>query len=122
MANTYTASPEIMSYGNWRLYNIAFSQDGAAAAETVVAAVAGKRIRLLGGWIITAAGGTLQFFSNSTALMGQQTYGAEGGLLEVPVVNGSQPPLGLVQTAAGEALKVTTSAPYNGVLKVAVEF
>ncbi len=78
----------------------------AGSGDTViVAAVTGKRIRVI-NYVLTAAGVvSVTFRSGTTALTGAMPLAANGGIS----VAGAQPGFWL-QTAAGEALNLSLSA------------
>ncbi len=78
----------------------------AASGDTaVVAAVAGKRIRVI-NYVLTAAGVvSVKFRSATTDLTGAMPFAANGGIAAA----GAQPGY-WVQTAAGEALNLNLSA------------
>lgn len=72
------------------------------AGNTIVAAVAGKRIRVTGYVLNALTAVTAKWFSNTTALSGPIALGATG-IVVAPVDNGD----GHFETVAGEALKLT---------------
>jgi len=72
------------------------------AGNTIVAAVAGKQIRVMGYVLDSVTAVTIQWFSNTTALSGSMSMGATS-TLACPIDNGD----GWFETAAGEALKMT---------------
>lgn len=81
------------------------NQSASGTAQSLVAAVTGKRIRVL--WVYALAGGTatdLTFNSASTAISPLLANGANGGEVLPPNDHG------WFQTAVGEALTVTTGA------------
>ena len=82
--------------------------------NTVVAAVAGKKIRVLGFFLVASAAVTARFESSAggDALTGQMQLGANGDL--APGFN----PLGWFETVAGELLNLELSGavPVDGAL------
>ena len=82
--------------------------DATSGNNTLVAAVAGKKIRVLGFFLVSAAGAvTARFESDAdgTALTGQMTMSATGSTV-APGFN----PLGWFETVAGELLNLELSA------------
>ena len=81
-----------------------------AGDNTIVAAVTGKKIRVLQYALVVAAETTVIWKSGTTAITGDMTFAANGGI--------STPfsPIGLFETAAGEALVLNLSAsnPVSG--------
>lgn len=80
--------------------------------NTVIAAVTGKRIRVLGYVLNVNAAGTVQWKSGaSTALSGAMEFVDGGGVASAPVS-----PFGRFwfQTAAGEALVLATATGVDG--------
>lgn len=79
----------------------------ASGNNTAVAAVAGKRIRVLGFFLVAAGSVNARFESDAdgTALTGQMTLTAGD-----PVVASGFNPLGWFETAAGELLNLELSA------------
>lgn len=76
---------------------------GAATDNTIVAAVAGKRIRVLGFGIVAAGAVTVAFESSTTsALTGVMSLAANGDLSLT-----AENPLGLFETVAAELLNMT---------------
>lgn len=73
-----------------------------AADNTIVAAVPGKKIALLGYVLVASGAVTVQWKSGSTARSGAMALAANGGL----AVNGDSE-LPLIETTAGEALVLT---------------
>lgn len=86
----------------------------AAATIDVKAAVAGKRIRVLGGLALAgAAGGTIKFQSHGagdTDLSGAITVGVNGALFD------RVEEAGYLETAKGEGLRVVVTGNFNGAL------
>ena len=81
------------------------NQAASGTAQTLVAAVTGKRIRVLAAFAVAGATATnLTFNSASNAISPLLANAANGG--EVLPFN----PAGWFQTVAGEALTVTTGA------------
>lgn len=84
---------------------------GGDGNRVLIAAVAGKKIRVIGGKLWALADGTVQFLSTETALftipidVAGGTGGGGGGVIDF---NGS--PWGAFETAVGGALEVTLSA------------
>jgi len=78
--------------------------ESAAGDATVVAAVAGKRIRVT-NYTLNAAGGvaTVIWKSGSTVLSGAMDM-ADNGNLIVSASGGGAAPMGIIETAKGEAL------------------
>lgn len=76
----------------------------ASGATAVVAAVAGKHIRVLHYQIVVAGNVAVKFQSDSTDITGLMSHSAEG--------EGSNPSFfaGLFQTAEGEALNINLDA------------
>ena len=81
-----------------------------AGDNTIVAAVAGKKIRVLQYALVVGAATTVIWKSGSTAISGDMSFDANSGI--------SSPfsPVGLFETAAGEALVLNLSAanPVSG--------
>lgn len=75
----------------------------AAADNTIVAAVSGKRIVLLGLFLVSTSANGLTLKSDSTAISGAMAVAANGTLV-LPVSD-----RGYVETAVGEALKLALS-------------
>ena len=73
-----------------------------AAIETVVAGVTGKKIRLLSVTAIATTATTIMLSSNATAKSPTFPVGATGGFTARGVGH-----YGLMETVAGEALRVT---------------
>lgn len=80
----------------------AISAATGSAENTIVAAVASKRIRVTGYVVNAVTAVTVRWFSNTTALSGAIALGATGSLV-CPNDNTD----GWFETAAGEALKMT---------------
>lgn len=78
----------------------------ASGATTVVAAVTGKKIRLLGFFLVTSAASSIAFRSGTTITQktGDMPFAANGGI-SVPFS-----PAGYFETVAGEALQINLSA------------
>jgi len=91
----------------------------AAAGNTVVAAVTGKKLCVLGLTMIAAAAVTCTWYSgpanSGTALSGPIPLGANGGYVNDPPADPADHPL---ETAAGEALtlKLSDSIAVGGYL------
>lgn len=79
--------------------------DHAAADNTIVAAVAGKRIRVVSYFLVNTTAQTIRFESaaGGTALTGQMAL-ANNGVLEAPFN-----PMGHFQTVKGELLNLELS-------------
>jgi hypothetical protein len=87
--------------------------------NTVVAAVSGKKIRVVGYVLNVNAAGTVQWKSGaSTALSGAMEL-VDGGGVSAPMVTG--PGRFWFQTASGEALVLATAAGVDGLGHVAYE-
>jgi hypothetical protein len=98
--------------GVWDVYSAPVAQTQAATTE-LVAAVSGKRIRLIALNVIAAVTGTLIVKSASTALTGTIPITAYGGTpYNVPIPLLSIPHGGYLDTVAGEALNITTATGY----------
>lgn len=87
---------------------------GAASGDNeVIAAVAGKKIRILGLVIVAAGAVTVYFKSGSTAICGDATnpmsLAANGGFVlpTPPAYPTALAPSGYMQTSAGEAFNMT---------------
>jgi hypothetical protein len=81
------------------------NQAASGTQQTVVAAVTGKRIRVLALAMVAGASATnATFLSNSTTISPLFANGANGGAV-LPVNEH-----GWFETAEGEALKITTSS------------
>lgn len=78
----------------------------ASGATSVVAAVTGKRIRVLGYVFMAAAAGTVLFRGTVTALTGAFPVVANSG------VASAASPMGQFQTPVGEALNIVLSAAF----------
>jgi hypothetical protein len=76
-----------------------------AATTSIVAAVTGKKIRVTAVTIICAGAQTVTFKSASTALGGAYSFAANGGM-DVD----RTPPNWFLETVAGQALQITTTA------------
>ncbi|MEK6236457.1 MAG: hypothetical protein N2C14_17250 [Planctomycetales bacterium] len=79
--------------------------------QQVLAAVAGKKLRVLASRELVDAATTVTWKSDSTALTGAMPYPTEGGAVQ-PMT-----PHGWLETVAGEALKValgTTTSTLTG--------
>ena len=81
--------------------------DALSPDNTLVAAVSGKKIRVLGFFLVAAGAVTARFESDTggTALTGQMTLGAGD-----PFVSTGFCPLGWFETLAGELLNLELSA------------
>lgn len=89
--------------------DVAKNQTGAS----LITAVTGKKIRVMGGRLYpndagAGADGTISFLSDTTAIAGDIPVDADVPGMNHIDLNGC--PFGAFETAAGEALKVTTSA------------
>ncbi len=82
---------------------------GAVTEGTLVAAVAGKRIRVLAWYCAPIAASTLEFLSGTTALTGAMSLSASIGY-------GDSADFGLFETEPGEALAWTVGASARGYL------
>lgn len=83
--------------------------DAASSGDnTIVSAVTGKKIRVLGVLLISAGDATIRFESGAggTALTGQMTVSAGSGFM-LPTADSD---VGYFQTAAGELLNLEISA------------
>jgi len=89
---------------NYRIQHAKGTASGTTATE-MVAAVTGRIIRFLGGLFTQTSNGTLILSSDSTALTGTHAVLANNSSATPFPFNQS----GWVETAAGEALKVTFS-------------
>lgn len=80
-----------------------------SGANEIVAAVAGYRIRVMGGHFVCDAAVTVTWKSATTALSAASSYAANGGPV-LPIVPWPRadvlPPDGWLETAAGEALNM----------------
>ena len=83
------------------------SIDSDSGAETIVAAVAGKRIIVTSMMLVSTSTDTFQFLSDTTALTGVMK-GAAGAVVVLPYNS-----KGWFKTAAGEALKSDISSTNN---------
>lgn len=81
-----------------------------AGDNTIVAAVTGKKIRVLQYALVVSAATTVIWKSGTTAITGDMSFAANGG------ISSSFSPSGLFETAAGEALVLYLSAsnPVSG--------
>ena len=83
----------------------------AAAGNTLIAAVAGKRIHVLSAFVMAAGDVTATFYTDAadegTALTGALSLGANGGFAWP---NPPHPALAPIRTDAGEALTMLLSA------------
>lgn len=88
------------------VYKRAVIDHATSGDNTVVAAVASKKIRVLSAFLIAAAAVTARFESGAggTALTGQVSLAANGGFV-LP-----HNPAGWFETAAGEMLNLELSA------------
>lgn len=81
----------------------------ASGVNEIVAAVAGYRIRVMGGHFVADSAVTVTWKSATTALGGASSYAANGGPV-LPIVPWPRadavPPDGWFETAAGEALNM----------------
>jgi hypothetical protein len=89
--------PEVVKY--------AVIDDASSGDNEVIAAVSGKKIRVLSYVMITAGAVTARFESGAggTALTGQMSIGANGG------ASSGYVPVGHFETAAGAALNLELS-------------
>jgi hypothetical protein len=85
---------------------VALSGVGNAAAQAVVAAVTGRKIRVLQYVLTTGAAANVQWASAATALSGNMTSAG------VAPISTGLVDCGLFETAAGEALNIVVS---NGI-------
>lgn len=74
-----------------------------SGANTIVAAVAGKRIAVLGYTIVAAGAVTVRWTSDTTAISGPMSFAANGGVSPATV----DADKAHMVTAVGEALKIT---------------
>jgi hypothetical protein len=81
--------------------------NSASGQAALVAAVTGKRIRIISMHFIAAAAVTVKFQSASTDLTGAESYSASGGL----VLNENK--TGHMQTAVGEAFNINLGGAVN---------
>lgn len=79
-----------------------------AATHEIVAAIAGRRIRLLGYLLVAAGSQTATWQSGSTTLTGAMSM-AVGVPLSHPAAGDSMDILPAMQTEPGEALQLTLS-------------
>lgn len=77
-----------------------------SGANTVVAAVAGRRIKVLGYTLVAAGAVTVKWQSDTTDLSGAMALAANGVVAVAPGGD-SLDPVPVLATAAGEALKIT---------------
>lgn len=82
-------------------------------ASLEIAAVAGKRLRLLGGLLVAgAAGCTFAIYSELTAISGVMVLGANANM------NSNLSEMGYCDTAVGQRLRIVASAgALNGVIR-----
>ena len=80
--------------------------DALSPDNTIIAAVAGKKIRVLGFFLVAAGAVTARFESDTggTALTGQMTLAAGD-----PFVSSGFSPIGWFETVAGELLNLELS-------------
>lgn len=78
--------------------------EATAANNELVAAVAGKKIRVIGLNFVCTGANTITFKSATDAISGAMGFDANSGL------GGLYAPTGLMETAVGEALNMTQSA------------
>lgn len=78
--------------------------------RVLVAAVAGKRIRVMGGKLHALADGSVEFLSTTTSLFTIPIDVAGGTAPDAGVIDLNGCPYGCFQTAVGGALEVTLSA------------
>ncbi|HUU31023.1 MAG TPA: hypothetical protein VMY69_02880 [Phycisphaerae bacterium] len=108
-------------YGGWAYYSAEVDLPAGARTE-IVAAVAGKRIRVVALMINANVAGTVTLESATTAISGDINLAATGGFVLPPVPEESARFYGWMDTAAGEALNATTvTCTIDGVLVFAVE-
>lgn len=79
----------------------------AGTSDTIVAAISGKRIRVLNYVLLATSASTATWKSNTTAISGVLPVGAYGGAV------GPFSPAGHFQTAIGEALKLDQGSSAN---------
>jgi len=100
--------------GVWSKVKYAVISQVVAAKGEQIAAVSGKKIRVIGGILnMTGAAGTMEFFSATTAITGVMQ------LLKDTALPLPESACGYFETAAGENLALTvttTSAVVTGVL------
>ncbi len=105
-----------MSRDTKPLITAAIAQSGAATTE-VVAAVAGKRIKVVSYQITIASAGSAQWKSATTALSGAMVMPTNGALTMTGTAHDP-----VLETAAGEALNlVSTTAAVTGFVRYCVE-
>lgn len=108
-------------YGGWQYYSAELDVPAGATTE-LVAAVTGKRIRVIAVVANANVAGTVTFKSATTAISGDFSLAATGGFVLPPVPEESARYYGWMDTAAGEALNVTTvTCTLDGVLVYSVE-
>jgi len=104
----------------WTFYSAELDVPAGATTE-LVAAVAGKRIRVVGVVAVANVSGTVTFKSSTTAISGDIPVAAKGGVVMPLADVRSAPYCGWMDTAAGEALNVTTvTCTLDGVLVYAI--
>lgn len=79
-------------------------------AATLVTAVAGKRIKVIGYTLFSAAANNIAFTSDANAIGGSGTYNMDtNGFVARGISCINEQPIVLMQTNAGEALKISLS-------------
>ena len=94
-----------MSITNHSDEEILFAVINIASDSEIVAAVAGRKIRVLGYALVGAAAETVTFESDGTAISGVMSFGANGG---ISYAGGFGAPA--FETAAGESLDIDLGA------------
>ena len=109
------------SYGGWTFYQVVIVQT-AASADCLMAAVTGKRIRLMGLVGTFNSAGTFQILNGSTALTGAISVAATGYAILPFLRHEDVNHMCHGETTAGAALNMTTVTGFmNGTAIVAVE-
>ena len=85
----------------------------ASGGNTIVAAVAGKRIRVVSYVIVAAGSVTATWQSASTALSGPMSLAASGGASASIGIMAPGGAYGLFQTESGEALNLSLGGAVN---------
>lgn len=87
-------------------YKHAYANPASSGSNTVVSAVTGQKIKVIGAFVVAAAVNTVKFMSASTDLTGGMALAANGGFT-LPISDKGIP---YFETAAGEALNINLSA------------
>jgi hypothetical protein len=87
----------------------------ASGSNTIVPAVANKKIRVLAFTALTDANVTIEWLSNATAISGPMPILASGGMATSigQLGTGGHGVFGLMETEAGQALNLDLSAAAN---------